>query len=89
MTSSYMRQPERKRYCDIKATTLNEVLATCERHIRNCGAMLADCTDCQDCSDDYVWLVQQMAHAWADLRDDVEAIMAAGAARSRRLEGRK
>jgi hypothetical protein len=66
----------RKRYCDIKAKSLEDILATCDRHITNAGKMQADNIDCGDGTPTDDFYINMMRDTWGDLRDDVLAIMA-------------
>jgi len=75
------RQPtgpkhRRKRYCDIKATSLEEIRVTAERHITNIGKTLADLIDNGDYTESDLFYINMFRDTWADLRDDVTEMLA-------------
>jgi hypothetical protein len=69
----------RERYCKIKATSLEEILVTCNRHIKNINLTLLDLIDNQDGTDTDIFYIDMFRGTWADLRDDVEAMLSDGA----------
>ena len=62
---------QRKRYCDIKAHSLEDVLTTCERHIRNIGLTRYDMIEEGDLTPLDESYIKMFRDTWADLRDDV------------------
>ena len=58
-----------------RATTLEEILLACERHIRNKYLEIADCNDCDDAQPGEIETMKQTAKNWQDLADDVTAIL--------------
>ncbi|MNK14335.1 hypothetical protein D3C87_324460 [compost metagenome] len=66
---------QRKRYCDIKAHSLEDVLTTCERHIRNIGLTRFDMIEEGDITPTDEFYIKMFKDTWADLRDDVEQIL--------------
>lgn len=65
----------RKRYCNIKATSLEEVLATCDRHIRNITLTELDLLENEDGTETDWFYINMFRDTWFDLRDDVEALL--------------
>lgn len=66
---------ERERYCDVKATTLEEILETCERHIHNTSLIMYDLLDNEDGSDIDQFYLNMISGTWSDLRDDVKQMI--------------
>lgn len=67
---------KRERYCDIRATSLQEILSTCDRHIKNIGLTQLDAIENQDETDSDRFYCDMFRRSWQDLRDDVAAILA-------------
>ena len=65
----------RKRYCNIKAKSLEDVLATCYRHIRNINMTEMDLIEEGDGTPTDFWYISMFRETWSDLRDDVEKIL--------------
>lgn len=65
----------RKRYCNIRAKSLEDILATCDRHITNAGKMQADNIDCGDGTPTDDYYLNMMRYIWGDLREDVLAMI--------------
>jgi len=60
-----------ERHCVIVAKTLEDILAACDRHIRNASMTLMDSIECGDVtSTDNFWC-EYMKSGWEDLRADV------------------
>jgi len=76
MTSSASQNT--KRYCDIRATSLEEILATCERHIRNSRLMEIDLLREGDGTELDFWYINMFRATWMDLRDDVREMLNGG-----------
>lgn len=70
---------ERQRYCNIKAYSLEDILATCERHIRNIGLTRFDMIEEGDITSTDEFYIAMFKNTWTDLKEDVQHI----------LEGRK
>ena len=66
----------RKRYCIIEARSLEDIIATCDRHISNACKMGADYVDCGDGTPTDDFYLAMIKDAWADLREDVAAMLA-------------
>ena len=64
-----------ERYCDIRATSLEEILATCERHIRNISMTEMDLLAEGDGTESDFWYIEMFRRTWADLRDDVRTML--------------
>jgi hypothetical protein len=71
---------KRERYCDLKAASLEEILATCERHIRNIGKTEADMIAEGDGTETDLWYCDMFRQTWQDLRDDVQEMLDAAEA---------
>lgn len=65
----------RKRYCDVKAKTLEEILATCNRHIKNINLAQYDLQDNGDGSETDMFYINLFREVWTDLRDDVQEMI--------------
>jgi hypothetical protein len=65
----------RKRYCSIQATSLEEILETCDRHIRNITCYQHDLIDNQDGTSNDRFYINMFHDTWADLRDDVAKML--------------
>jgi hypothetical protein len=65
-----------ERYCEIRATTLEEILEACDRHIRNIGLTQLDYMDNGDGTPTDDFYCRMFRESWADLRDDVRAMIA-------------
>lgn len=77
MTKPTQPQKQRKRYCLTKATTLQEILETCDRHIENIRKTHIDLLEEGDGSptdDFYCSMIREM---WKDMRDDVQEMLEA------------
>lgn len=59
------------RYCDIRAASLEDILATCDRHIRNIGLTEADLIAEGDGTDTDAFYIDMFRRTWQDLRQDV------------------
>lgn len=72
-----MKVPHRKRirYCDIRATNLEEILKVCERHLTNISLTESDLIENGDGTGTDKFYIDMFRNTWADLRDDVKAIM--------------
>lgn len=57
------------------ATTLEEILAVCERQVSNCAAMFYDCADNEDCDDSYLQQLSWTKNNWMELAADVKAMI--------------
>lgn len=68
-------KPKRDRGCKIKATSLNEILDTCDRHIQNINMTLIDMCNEGDVTETDRFYCKMFADSWSDLRDDVEAML--------------
>lgn len=66
---------ERKRDCNIKSHTLEDVLATCERNLRNISLTHIDLIENGDITPTDEFYIQYFSGTWADLRDDVEQML--------------
>lgn len=66
---------ERKRYCNIKVHSLQDVLTTCERHIRNIGLTRYDLIEEGDITATDEFYIKMFKDTWSDLRDDIEQIL--------------
>lgn len=65
----------RKRYCDIRATSLEEVRQTCLRHIKNITATAIDLVDNDDYTELDVFYIHMFSETWKDLLEDVEKMI--------------
>lgn len=66
---------ERKRYCDIRANSLEDVLATCARNLRNISLTHIDLIENGDITPEDEFYIQYFSGTWADLRDDVQQML--------------
>jgi hypothetical protein len=64
-----------ERYCDIRATTLQEVLETCERHVRNITRTEMDLITEGDGTESDFWYIDMFRRTWLDLHADVKAML--------------
>lgn len=71
-----MSTTERKRYCDIRAECLQDLVSMADRHIRNIGMTLADAIDCEDATSADKFYTEMIRGQWQDLKDDVLAMIA-------------
>lgn len=67
----------RQRYCDLRATDLEGILATCKRHITNINKTCLDLLDCEDGTPTDDFYTKMILGMWLDMRDDVQAIIEA------------
>ena len=63
------------RYCDIKATSLEEVPSTCNRHIANIIKTKLDLFDNDDGTPTDDFYIDMFLGTWVDLRNDVSNIL--------------
>lgn len=63
------------RYCNIKATNLEEVLATCDRHIKNINMTHQDLLEGGDGTFADSFYIDMFRKTWTDLRNDVFDIL--------------
>ena len=63
-----------KRYCDIRATSLDEIIETANRHIKNITLTELDLIDCEDGTSTDFWYINMFRDTWRDLRDDAIAM---------------
>lgn len=61
----------RKRYCDIKSTSLDEILETANRHIQNITMTELDMINHRDLTPLDRFYVNMFRDTWCDLRDDI------------------
>ena len=66
---------KRERYCLIEATTLEEILKTCERHIKNISLTQGDYIAEGDGGPHDDFYCNMFRNTWADLHDDVQAMI--------------
>ena len=67
----------RERQCVIVSNTLEDILATCNRNIRNISMTLMDALEEQDDTPADHFYCGYYRESWQDLRDDVMAMLAA------------
>lgn len=67
----------RQRYCDLRATDLAGILATCHRHLSNINKTHLDLLDCEDGTPEDDFYIKMILGMWQDMRDDVQAIIEA------------
>lgn len=65
----------RQRYCNIKASSLDEILKTCQRHLNNIDLLRYDLIENQDMNETHEFHIKMFKETWADLRDDVQNIL--------------
>lgn len=65
----------RKRYCNIEAHSLQDILTTCERHIRNIALTRFDMIEEGDITPTDEFYIAMFRDTWTDLRDDVVEIL--------------
>lgn len=75
LQTEYEYDAANKRYCDIKATNLDEILQTCERHIKNITATRLDLIEEKDITQTDEFYINMFLDTWTDLRDDVKEII--------------
>ena len=63
------------RYCDIRATNLEGVLSTCDRHIANIIKTKLDLIDNEDGTSTDDFYIDMFMGTWVDLRNDVSDIL--------------
>lgn len=65
----------RQRYCDMKAHSMQDVLTSCERHIRNIGLTRFDLIENGDITPTDEFYIKMFKETWTDLREDIEQIL--------------
>lgn len=65
----------RNRFCDIKANSLEEILSTCDRHIKNINMTHRDLLEEGDGTTTDDFYIDMFRKTWTDLRDDVFDIL--------------
>lgn len=66
---------KRQRYCDIRATSLEEILETCNRHIKNFNMTSIDLLDNEDGTETDFFYIDTIRGMWQDMRDDVQQML--------------
>lgn len=54
-----------------KPETLEDLMAACDRQVRNICHNLTDCEDCQDCSESELSIYNHQGNAWLELANDI------------------
>lgn len=65
----------RQRYCNTRATSLEDILTTCERHLHNTTLMHLDFIDNEDITPTDEFYIKMLFGMWGDLREDVQNIL--------------
>lgn len=68
-------QSGRARYCLIRATTLEQILETCDRHIKNIAMTKMDMVQEGDITKTDEFYCDMFRDTWKDLREDVQAML--------------
>ena len=64
------------RYCNFRATTLDEIFATCERHMKNINMTKLDLIQEGDGTETDFFYCDMFFRAWHDLYEDILAMKA-------------
>ena len=73
--ANYWTEDRRERYCDLKATTIEELLAAINRNILNTQKILLDAIDADDLTDTDAFYCNMIEGILLDLREDLMNIM--------------
>lgn len=65
----------KERYCEIRCKSLEDIQATCIRHIKNTQLMLLGCIDAEDLTDTDAFYLDMQERMWRDLLEDVTAML--------------